>query len=436
MKNRNNSSTSSEKFDFIFNLEISKMYKKYLCENPKFVIIYDDYLTYLNYFINIKKNVLAKILLDLKIEEIIPIQIRKIKSLKILETEEFLNSNLTNEFSLDINNIFEQLEELHNIIKTKYLNIIVISNGNFSKINESKINEIKLNSENEYIQKLLPKFFSHIKETKELIKNNKREKYIFLLCKKRGKGELGYFHFSSLFNGLYRTNKEEFIIMLSSKELPNEKLLSESKCLIIPGSDLSVHNKLDFLRETEKFLKELIEDMLLKGKYPNLKILGICFGLEIIVSAFKGEIIKQPWSSEACYDIEKIFINKDFFNLDFVKKSKIEKTNFLYINEAHSESISKLPKFPKLNIFGYSNSCKYEVLVDENEKIFLIQGHPEYSPGLYLCKDIDYFMEIKKIEYNEENKKQFLNDYLNEEKRKNANFIIWRKLCWSFMKEH
>ena len=65
--------------------------------------------------------------------------------------------------------------------------------------------------------------------------------------------------------------------MLSSRELPNEKLLSESKCLIIPGSDLSVHNKLDFLRETEKFLKELIEDMLLKGKYQNLKIFGNLF---------------------------------------------------------------------------------------------------------------------------------------------------------------
>ena len=67
--------------------------------------------------------------------------------------------------------------------------------------------------------------------------------------------------------------------------------------------------------------------MLLNGKYTNLKILGICFGLEIIASAFKGEIIKQPWSSGACYDFEKIFINKEFFNLDFVKKSKIEKTN-------------------------------------------------------------------------------------------------------------
>ena len=86
----------------------------------------------------------------------------------------------------------------------------LLSKHNFSFLysNESKINEIKLNSENEYIQKLIPKFFSHIKETKELIKNNKRVKYIFLLSKKRGKGELGFF-FYSLFNRLYRTNKEE-----------------------------------------------------------------------------------------------------------------------------------------------------------------------------------------------------------------------------------
>ncbi len=42
MKNINNSSISLTIFNFIFNLEISKMYKKYLCENPKFVIIYDD----------------------------------------------------------------------------------------------------------------------------------------------------------------------------------------------------------------------------------------------------------------------------------------------------------------------------------------------------------------------------------------------------------
>ena len=106
---------------------------------------------------------------------------------------------------------------------------------------------------------------------------------------------------------VYKTNKKKFIIILSSKELPNEKLISESKCLIIPGSDLSVHNKLDFLRQTEKFLKQLIEDMLLKGKYPNLKILGICFGLEIIVSAFKGELLNNLGQVKLVMILKKIY---------------------------------------------------------------------------------------------------------------------------------
>ena len=329
---------------------------------------------------------------------------------------------------------FIQIPYLKNL--DLFNNLIQKTNYLFLYSNELNIKEIKLPLNYNYIEQLLPTFFSHIKNSKELIKKNKREKYIFLLCKKLGKGQKGYFHFPSLFSGIYRTNKEEFIFILSSKELPKEKLLSESKCLIIPGSDLSVHDKLEFLRETEKFLKKLIEDMLINNKYPNLTILGICFGSEIIASAFKGKIIKQPWTNEACYDIEKIYLSENFFNLNFVKKSKIEKTKFLYINEAHSESISQLPQFPKFNIYGYSDSCKYEILVDDKEKIFLIQGHPEYSPGLYICKDVDYFMEINKIEYNEENKQIFIQKYLNEEKRKNAGFVSWRKLCWTFMKEH
>ncbi len=109
------------------------------------------------------------------IEEIIPIQIRKTKSLKILET--YINSNLTNDFSLDINNIFEQLEELHNTIKTKYLNIIVISNENFSKINESKISEI--------IFKLKKEFLINLRIIKiNEINNSKSSKYFIELNNK------------------------------------------------------------------------------------------------------------------------------------------------------------------------------------------------------------------------------------------------------------
>ena len=96
------------------------------------------------------------------------------------------------------------------------------------------------------------------------------------------------------------------------KRITKWKITFKSKCLIIPGSDLSVHNKLDFLRQTEKFLKQLIEDMLLKGKYPNLKILGICFGLEIIVSAFKGELLNNLGEVKLIMILKKYLLIKTF----------------------------------------------------------------------------------------------------------------------------
>ena len=135
------------------------------------------------------------------------------------------------------------------------------------------------------------KMIEHIKSTEECIKKDELDLYIILACKLSGDDEKGYFHFPSLFNGIYRRNKEKWIYMVASKGVfPDEKMLNKAKCILIPGSDLSVHDDYDFLRKTEKYLVELIADMEEKNKYPNLKILGICFGLEIIMNGLGGKL--------------------------------------------------------------------------------------------------------------------------------------------------
>ena len=337
MKNRNNSSTSSEKFDFIFNLEISKMYKKYLCENPKFVIIYDDYLTYLNYFINIKKNVLAKILLDLKIEEIIPIQIRKIKSLKILETEEFLNSNLTNEFSLDINNIFEQLEELHNIIKTKYLNIIVISNGNFSKINESKINEI--------ILKLKKKFLINLRIIKiNEINNSESFKYFIELNNKN-------------------KNINNYVITLNEK-VSNDELIKDL---------YDFYN--DGLNSGWKIVKKNNE--ILKIPYGNAKemnnineeIFFLNFN-EKISSLSQKTAINKTLSNQFSLNQNDNIISfcKELYNLTTIKKIKNQYENII----RGLERINKDSKISNLNnrqLANYINKSSEKIIEEKKKNI-------------------------------------------------------------------
>ena len=124
----------------------------------------------------------------------------------------FIDLNIYSKENYTIMEFLEIEAGLHDVNKNSSENILkaleILLNVTKTNIEEN-VSE-KGNDLSNYIEQLLPTFFSHIKNTIELIKQNKREKYIFLLCKKLGKGQKGYFHFPSLFTGIYRTNKEEF----------------------------------------------------------------------------------------------------------------------------------------------------------------------------------------------------------------------------------
>ena len=179
--------------------------------------------------------------------------------------------------------------------------------------------------------------------------------------------------------------------------------------------------------------------MLLNGKYPNLKILGICFGLEIIMSGFGAELNKNAWDRRARFGPEIINLKDEFWELDYIKKSGVDKKKFLVIAEAHSEQIIKYPPEDK-NYFktvGSSDACECEVSIDKKGKILMLQGHPEYSPGLSISRTLPMLMEfsgIKKEDINEESMNKFEIEYLNKEENKNSNFNEWRTICDSFMR--
>ena len=216
-------------------------------------------------------------------------------------------------------------------------------------------------------------------------------------------------------------------------------MLNRAKCIIIPGSDLSVHDDIEFLRKTEKYFANLIKDIEEKGKYPNLKILGICFGLQIIMNGLGAKLNKSEWDEKSRYGPEIINLKDDFWNLNFVKKSGVQKRKYLVIAEAHSEQIIKYPPKDKnyFKTIGSSDACECEVVIDKNEKIFMLQGHPEYSPGLTVSSSLDMIMEFegyKEEDINEESMKKFEEEYMNKEENKNSNFNEWRAICDSFMR--
>jgi len=325
-------------------------------------------------------------------------------------------------------------------ISLDYLNSLLEKNNaeyRFIYINENNFPLIKLSNEsNKLFNSLsIAKMKEHIIDSIKIKEEKLSSIFIVLSLKTPGKDQVGFFHFPALFHSLYRKNNEEWMyINVSTDGLPSEELLSKTKAILIPGSNLNVYNDFDFLRDTEKFLKKLIDDMLFNKKYPQLKLLGICFGMQIINTALGGTVKKMEERRGKPEDIE--IIDDKFYEFNFYKKSGIEKKKILRINEAHGDEIVKYPdeKY-HIKLYGSSKSCKNEIMVDDQEKILLIQGHPEYHPEFNSNRVAKRFVQFRyKLEPCTENIEKFISDTINDEFAKDVNYIEYRKLCYYFIK--
>ena len=325
-------------------------------------------------------------------------------------------------------------------ISLDYLNSLLEKNNNecrFIYINENNFPLIKLSNEsNKLFNRLsIIKMKEHIIDSIRIKEEKFSPVFIVLSLKTPGKDQVGFFHFPALFHSLYRKNNEEWMyINVSTDGLPSEELLSKTKAILIPGSNLNVYNDYDFLRDTEKFLKKLIDDMLFNRKYPQLKLLGICFGMQIINTALGGTVKKMEVRRGKPEDIE--IIDDKFYEFNFYKKSGIEKKKILRISEAHGDEIVEYPdeKY-HIKLYGSSKSCKNEIMVDDQEKILLIQGHPEYHPEFNSNRVAKRFVQFRyKLEPCTENIEKFISDTINDEFAKDLNYIEYRKLCYYFMK--
>ena len=322
------------------------------------------------------------------------------------------------------------MDELNSLMKQE--------NKTFIYLNENNYENIKLSDETKSLFEMIQfsKMKEHILNTIKMKEEKKYKIYIILSLKTPGKDQNGFFHFPALFQSLYRKNNEEWkFINVSTDGLPSEELISKTKAILIPGSNLSVYNDYDFLRKTEVFLKKLIEDILFNNKYPNLKILGICFGMQIIISALGGKITKMKEPPKGTPEQIEI-INDKFYEFNFYKNIGIEKKKYLKISEAHGDEISEYPdeKY-KIQLFGSSKSCKNEIMVDEKEKILLIQGHPEYHPQFNSHRVAKFYIQFRlKKEPTKEEIEKFIDDYINNEDAKNVNIEEYRKMCCYFMK--
>lgn len=117
-------------------------------------------------------------------------------------------------------------------------------------------------------------------------------------------------------------------------------------------------------RKNEKKTNEINSKIIKHSIQYDKKLLGICYGAEILALTLGGTIRKTH------------HIQKGDASIQIHKKNMIC-DNDLHVFESHSFEISKLPN--PLTSLGKSKNCKYEIIQYEKKPIFGTQFHPEMS---------------------------------------------------------
>lgn len=148
-------------------------------------------------------------------------------------------------------------------------------------------------------------------------------------------------------------NEKKILFEKQTPELLELKLLDNYDSFILSGR-----------RKNEKRTNEINSKIIIHAVQNNKKLLGICYGAEILALTLGGTIRKLELSQKGTEKINMQRTNP-LFNDD------------LHVFESHEFEISKLPNI--LLVIGKSKNCKFEIIQYVNKPIFGTQFHPEMS---------------------------------------------------------
>lgn len=117
-------------------------------------------------------------------------------------------------------------------------------------------------------------------------------------------------------------------------------------------------------RKNEKKINQINSKIIISSIKNNVKLLGICYGAEILALTLGGTIRKSQ------------SLQKGNETIKIVKYNLIS-NDALNVFESHGYEISKLPGV--LIPLAESKNCKYEIIQYEKKLIFGTQFHPEMS---------------------------------------------------------
>ncbi|CAJ1936123.1 unnamed protein product [Sphenostylis stenocarpa] len=194
------------------------------------------------------------------------------------------------------------------------------------------------------------------------------------------------------------------------REFPEDHELALYDGFVITGSCSDAHGNDIWVRDLLNLLRKLHS--------MNKKLLGICFGHQILARALGGKVTRSPTGWDI--GVRTITLSPSLpFSL-----SCLDLPSRLSIIECHRDEIRELPA--KAEVIAWSDKTGIEVF-KYGDHIMGIQGHPEYS------KDILLHLIDRLIQQN------FIIDTVGVQARERAALWepdkeAWKKVCVSFLK--
>ena len=136
----------------------------------------------------------------------------------------------------------------------------------------------------------------------------------------------------------------------------------ECDAYLITGCKLSVYDDLPWIRELASFIRHAIE--------AKKKIIGICFGHQLIAHFFGGEV--GPASAGWGVGVQTSDLVTTHSWMGVVNQTPSQ----LHLVASHKDQVSRLPQGAK--IFATSDFCPVSGFTLGDE-VLTIQGHPELS---------------------------------------------------------
>ena len=179
-----------------------------------------------------------------------------------------------------------------------------------------------------------------------------------------------------------------FSIVISIDDFLNYKEIDEIFGIILSGGPNSVYKSKDHL-----VVKSLLN--------LNLPVLGICYGMHILIKTLGGKVEKANYREYGKADIK---LNKN----SILFKNINSKNSSINVWMSHGDSVTKLPK--DVNVIA-SNKSTPVIAFSLKKNIFGLQFHPEVTHTdqgkkmihnyLYEVCETKKLWTIRKIEKNE-----------------------------------